>query len=567
MQADLAQRLAGDIIEEHFGSAARLVVNCLLARGPLPLVDILRFLFEGRDPVTEAPLRFAHVRNALLTLVQHNIVRSRPLPSAVETGDAVQALKREYAVDLDDVLIRLRFPKFIEHVCAHHGDVPAELLAVVLKHGRCTADFATQEILPYLQDVTVPEIKECFEVLIKECYVVVSDPTTKPTSTPASSSTAVPAQGNGNSTNGAASPPAEGQLVAADRSSPEAGEGEEAAGSRVYRFNRPVLDLCVFKCLVVRFVEDRIGASSAQVMATMLSMVRPKKGGGVEAEFMNFGRVEEKMRALGHVPAGRETSRVRENLSRELEAMSVGEESLLQRRITSSSKMGDSGSTSLPLHAPPQAQSDTPGGQPNKRRRGPAGGAVPAEPQRGFQPPAANVPTYEWAVRWTSVRKFLADAATSQLIRDQFGAAGLRMFNLLKANDPPQKLEDTHIFEICFVPPTEGRQILNEMVRRCVVHWQEVPRTSGSPLSASFWLYYVDVRRLQAALVWNVLQAVMNLRCRFRAEVSKGETLESRQHSLTRKELHTLKANRRREDILERSFLVLDTALHIFRQS
>lgn len=157
------------------------------------------------------------------------------------------------------------------------------------------------------------------------------------------------------------------------------------------------------------------------------------------------------------------------------------------------------------------------------------------------------------------------ETATSQLIQDQFGTAGLRMFNLLNEGKPPQKMEEAQIFSTCMVPPQEGRVILNDMVRRGIVQWQEIPKNATLPIISSYWLFYTDPRRLQSVLLWNVTRSILNLRVRFRIEMQRGAPLESRRDSLTKVERLRLKAGRRSEDILERSFLVMSTALFVFR--
>merc|ERR1712060_944728 len=99
------------------------------------------------------------------------------------------------------------------------------------------------------------------------------------------------------------------------------------------------------------------------------------------------------------------------------------------------------------------------------------------------------------------------------------GTVGLRIFNLLNERWPPQRLEDKDIFQTRMVPHEEGREVLNEMVCRHMVSWQEVPRSaasSTSTLASSFWLYYVDPRRVDLALVQNSIQAILNMRVRFR---------------------------------------------------
>mmetsp|Transcript_24272 Transcript_24272/g.61859 ORF Transcript_24272/g.61859 Transcript_24272/m.61859 type:complete len:600 (+) Transcript_24272:108-1907(+) len=599
MQADIALRLAGDILDDHFGSAVRLVGSSLLARGPLSIQDLLRFTAEECTSTQQEPLRFHHVRNALLTLVQHGLVIAKPHPVASQSGDSIQSLKQVYTMDVEDVLNRLRFPKFLEYCFYQYGDLGYELMCVMLNNGSCTVDHAVREVMLGLRDVTDEELRGEFKRLVDERLLRAVEPAQirLPAEAPASSSSSLPlplagaavAEGVAVQAQGDPVPIANGDLgeVSGGASSSSAAKRPRVAGADgkmavvgtaapapavtvVYRYNRAVLDLAVFKGLICRLIEERIDSHAAQVITALLTAVRPKeRGSGVDADFLRFPQIEKRMLDLGFKNAGRDPKREQAQLLERLSLLAAHKDGLLKRRsVTGPAPVSFAPAPIADLDADIAPASAAAG--PGKRRRGPVGAAaaVPVVSggarHGGDQPPVVML---EWCIDWGTVKKLLTNATTSQIIRDQFGTEGLRMFNLLRESSPPQKLEDKQIFEVCFVQPLEGREILNEMVRRSIVNWQEVPRGGGAPLTASFWLYYVDLRRLNASLLWNVLQAMLNLRVRFRLEVDKGRLLESRQGSLTKKEIHALKEGRRKEDIIERSFLVLDAALLIYRMT
>merc|ERR1711953_637583 len=115
------------------------------------------------------------------------------------------------------------------------------------------------------------------------------------------------------------------------------------------------------------------------------------------------------------------------------------------------------------------------------------------------------------------------------------------------------------------IPDWKGREILHKMALHQFINWQEVPRTSTLPLNSSHWLYYVDPNRVEQAILQSVMQAVLNLRVRFRVESAKIAPLVSRGNHLTAQERSLLHEGFRTEDILERSFLVLNTALVVLR--
>eukprot|EP00428_Durinskia_dybowskii_P006151 CAMPEP_0170293712 /NCGR_PEP_ID=MMETSP0116_2-20130129/46963_1 /TAXON_ID=400756 /ORGANISM="Durinskia baltica, Strain CSIRO CS-38" /LENGTH=321 /DNA_ID=CAMNT_0010545229 /DNA_START=50 /DNA_END=1013 /DNA_ORIENTATION=+ len=301
--------------------------------------------------------------------------------------------------------------------------------------------------------------------------------------------------------------------------------------------------MCLVKNHICRFIEERAPGVTGQIIAALLTEVSPPSEPAiskeVSAEWMSFPAIVERMRELGLLQEGRDPVRERDKIRHALDLLTVAsKESFVRKRIVN---IGDV-------------------------QGGAAAATGSGRGRRGNSAAARTVPTgavtsaqvEQFRIEWRVVRKVLADTWTSQLIRDQFG---LRIFKLLSEGSPPQRMEEAHILSACMIPPQEGREVLNEMVRRGIVSWQEVPRTGSTLLVASFWLYYVDHRRIESTLLWSVMQSILNLRVRFRVECAKNLPLESRQESLSKKERRVLNEGRRAEDILERAFLVLATSL------
>merc|ERR1712146_617249 len=94
------------------------------------------------------------------------------------------------------------------------------------------------------------------------------------------------------------------------------------------------------------------------------------------------------------------------------------------------------------------------------------------------------------------------------------------------------------------------------------------PGGDEKDFSNSDWLYYVDRLPVEITILRDVLQAVLNLRVRYRAEVKAGARLDSLPvTNLTADERSKREQRYRRQDILERSYLVLDSVLLIFEGS
>mmetsp|Transcript_104689 Transcript_104689/g.207993 ORF Transcript_104689/g.207993 Transcript_104689/m.207993 type:complete len:566 (+) Transcript_104689:113-1810(+) len=563
MDSVRAIHLAANVLRDHFGDVVERVGLVMLERGPLSVQDVLRFggipSCAGTDSMLIEPLTFQQVRNALLTLVQHGVVRTKPRVE-VANSDSVRSMLQVYTIDIEEVFARMRFPHFLEYVRATYGDVAQELLFTALKYGRVTANIIKTEAREALGNVSVEEVEEELKRLLDDRVLHVVAPfgsavggpvavtacSTGPVTSAVPSSHARLPQSGGSAPSSAAAEPAQsGKRKLADDDQQLAawdpGDAPRRIRESVYRYDMGTLNLCMCKSLICRVVEERVNGHAAQVLTSILTAVQPGESSaenrGVSVQYMSFEAVEQKMRDLGHHQPGRDPEREREKLRKVLDLLSAHKDSLVSRRHvagpTSNFKAAEKGSS---------------GSTADAVRRVVDGG-----------------PQCEWAVDWHGARRLLLSSTTSQLIRDQFGPFGLRIFNLLNERNPPQKLEEKDIFNICMVPPEEGRAVLNAMVQSCVVSWQEVPRSANTPLSASYWLYYVDRRRVELTMLQSVLQAALNLRLRFAAESAVVEPLESRRDSLSARERAALNEGRRIEDTLERSFLILDAAVLVFR--
>eukprot|EP00435_Cladocopium_sp_Y103_P074572 s105_g49.t1 len=400
---------AGDL--DHFGPVVAKVAHVLLQRGPLRVSEILVFLQENQGEDMEFP----QLRNAMLVMLQHRLLHS-------EAPD--ESYAQVYHVDMDEVLARLRFPQYLEHVQAAYGEKASELLLVTLKYGRDSKEETPLEVL--------------------------------------------------------------------------------------YRYDRVNLNLCVYKNLLCRVVEEQVDEAAGQVMMALMASVTPDSGDSITESPMSIDAILARYQGL-FPQSGRDPAKIRERLRHSLEVL-VHKEKFL-RQITSKARQTNQGE-------------DT-----------------------------------EWLVDTTRCAQVLRRLALSQLIRERFGAVGLRIFNLLQDGHPPQ---DSKLSE----PMQEGREILQAMVRHSVLQLQQVARSSDGAVANSVWLYYVDLRRVLASTEDLVLNAILNLRIRVQRvgsslgaeENARIMPLESRSNSLTAKERQLLRDGRRGEDLLERAFLVLDAA-------
>ncbi|XP_028773135.1 DNA-directed RNA polymerase III subunit RPC3 isoform X1 [Neltuma alba] len=115
-------KFAVHLITNHFGNLVAKVCECLLRRGTLTLEQLVRFTELTKE----------QVKNSLLVLVQHNCVQAFILE---QEGSKAYT---QYLVLFDNILHRLRFPKFLEVVSQDLDEECVELLEGLLRDGRLT---------------------------------------------------------------------------------------------------------------------------------------------------------------------------------------------------------------------------------------------------------------------------------------------------------------------------------------------------------------------------------------------------------------------------------------------
>ncbi|KAL5730911.1 hypothetical protein ACHQM5_003694 [Ranunculus cassubicifolius] len=152
-------KLALNIISAHFGNLVTKICECLLHKGTLTLSDIIRF--------TNLPSQQAN--NCLLVLIQHNCVQ----PSS-QDGEGEMAKGVSYDVVFDNILHRMRFPKFLSVVLDEFDEECVEIVEELLQHGRLSFEQIVSRGMAKRNegDRDIQEaIRENFEKLVNAHYV------------------------------------------------------------------------------------------------------------------------------------------------------------------------------------------------------------------------------------------------------------------------------------------------------------------------------------------------------------------------------------------------------------
>ncbi|XP_057547804.1 uncharacterized protein LOC130826236 isoform X1 [Amaranthus tricolor] len=120
-------KLAVHIIETDFGKRASEVCECLLRRGTLTMAMISRF----------SKLSSVKVRDCLLNLIQHNCIQAFALEQEGGARDTTLVVT-QYMALFDNIIHRLRFPKFMTIASKDLDKESLEILEGLLYHGRLT---------------------------------------------------------------------------------------------------------------------------------------------------------------------------------------------------------------------------------------------------------------------------------------------------------------------------------------------------------------------------------------------------------------------------------------------
>ncbi|XP_020532131.1 DNA-directed RNA polymerase III subunit RPC3 isoform X2 [Amborella trichopoda] len=161
MVANQARQLAVDLITSDFGDLVAKVCKCLLKKGALPLA---RLAME-----TELPRE--QLKKCLLVLIQHNCVQA--FQTKKEVGGRVMSTT-EYTALLDDIIHRLRFPKFLILIRDQFDEQCECLLGILLSHGRSTFEQLMQRLFENQPEVSgdiTDQMRTRFAKLVQARYV------------------------------------------------------------------------------------------------------------------------------------------------------------------------------------------------------------------------------------------------------------------------------------------------------------------------------------------------------------------------------------------------------------
>jgi len=184
----------------------------------------------------------------------------------------------------------------------------------------------------------------------------------------------------------------------------------------------------------------------------------------------------------------------------------------------------------------------------------------------------AAIPSY--TLKFFSIIDEVQQDVMSEIVTAKYGKDGARVYQLLTSSN--QKMESAHIADVCAISREDAMKYLHKLHGDSLCSVQEVPKifSTGSSaggtagvsammraVASAFWLYYIDKDRARRGLVTIMCQSIVNLRRRFRLEVTRQCKIEDRATVLTATEEAYLERVHAAQDTLEANAINLVPSL------
>ncbi|XP_021765114.1 DNA-directed RNA polymerase III subunit RPC3-like [Chenopodium quinoa] len=161
-------KLAVHIITTDFGNLVSKICECLLRRGTLSKALISRFTELPQDKV----------KKCLWVLIQHNCVQAFALEQE-GGGKDTTVVVTQYMALFNNIIHRLRFPKFMSIVSKEQDTKGSDILEGLLQHGRLTLTQILDRALASSSEGSSDTHQESFTKLVR-CRFVERCPAPEP---------------------------------------------------------------------------------------------------------------------------------------------------------------------------------------------------------------------------------------------------------------------------------------------------------------------------------------------------------------------------------------------------
>jgi len=452
--AKIQQTLSSHIIGEHFGELVNKVSSFLIQSGRRNLRDICK----------ETQVSKEEVKKALTILIKHNIVSfARSDTSAAP----------EYFTNVNNILKRKRYPKYVYGAKQKFGDVAELVVETLLLNGSDILSRVSKIVAERLDDES-GEVKPDEELVVRKCkdlieghfLIRVKDPNAidaEAVEAEEDEQFVVP-QGIGvkRKITGTTKKKGEGGEEKKMRMDDDAVKDDfEYEDEGVYwHINFERFDMMFLDQMIVTATSERVDISASKIVSTMLKMTEAERT--LATANTRSIAMYDIMKKLSTVPK------------------------LEQQE----------------LHQYLQLLSDeTTGGFVMKTDES-SGGMYCVDIKKSIE--------------------LICQSACSTVVQERFGSKACRVFRLLIQK---KLLEQKQIGELAMIPFKEVKELLYKLFEERFLKIQEVSKVSDYAPSHSYYLFGVDMGQVSRLLLNRCYQAIGNLMIRRKSEMEEHKRL------------------------------------------
>ncbi|KAF8184955.1 RNA polymerase III subunit RPC82-domain-containing protein [Mycena galopus ATCC 62051] len=482
-------RLCTQIIHSQFGPLTANVASVLLTRGRLTLPQLIRF----------TNLRPRTVRASVLVLVQHNVLWHA---HSEDEGEVLE-------VNIEECLVRLRFGRFVWQAGQLFGDPGAEIVQVILDHGKLRPPDIVSELSHGNQKAEIV-YSQALHALVTAGYLKPStilshiSPRDKRIRYEAEEKTKIAGFPTAKELR-EAKETAEARLKREEEEAEKVGlkrkakeqkgprstkrkvvEEEEVVDPEVYfRVNYDRFNIHIRNALIVKAAKERYNDGAALVVKTTLKVT------------------EAKQKALSDVRT--------EPVSVSNIAVSLSDQEDLASGLILKTK-SPSNTQCIKDYLGLLSCADNP---------------TPAGRAAAFLSHASSKVQVEFETICKRLRRRVLESVT----RERHGAMGVRILRLLLDSG---KMDEKQISKVVMMPNNAVRPLLANMSAQSLISTQEVAKSTDRNPARMFYLWHVDLAKAYSVILGDMYKTLYNIGVRRDSEQEEPmlkAVLEKRERS------------------------------------
>ncbi len=436
------QATALQVVRTHLGEDTEVICAALIRYPKRTLKEL-----QG-----DTSIAVGQLRNCLLILVQHSLVTAT-IDQTKQRGQVLYSFSQEAAA------MRLRYPKFRAHISTVLGEKDGMLgdriLGVVLDEGRASWSTIWKHIKEACEAAGTTEdaARAVGEKLVADKYIVRVTPVSErhePVAPAYSAPKKVTAAGKRKAAQEAEEREAKARktdmsaFIAVKEESTNVNEGIANQGA-LWNVNPPAFTWDLRAIAIERVMTDRFDAPTASLMKLLLRTVRSKalQPSHIASCTLSAASIDAILAVHRQRPEDVGIQVTWETLSDQLD-------SLCQDSFKSVTKLlagGADGATYMP-----------------------------------------DVPL---------LTSYLCRHIVERIVEKKFMKSGRRIFRLLIEK---KYLESKTVWDLSMVPKKEANDVLCKMLKAQIVQMQEVPRSADHNAQRTFFLWFVDLAKVNALI-------------------------------------------------------------------